>query len=88
MALVLVVTLVSPSVILSTVRQPEVAESYAYSESFYDSYEEIRAHLQELTGELGVEIASHADQIKSPTDASNIRNLTFNAPRSNTAYPF
>ena len=59
-ALVLVVTLVGPSVILSAVRQPKVAESYAYSESFYDSYEEIRAHLQELTGELGVEIASHA----------------------------
>ena len=60
LALVLIATLVGPSIILSAVRQPEVAESYAYSESFYESYDEIRAHLQDLTGELGVEISSYA----------------------------
>lgn len=60
LALALVATLVGPSIILSAVRQPEVAESYAYSESFYESYDEIRAHLQDLTGELGVEISSYA----------------------------
>ena len=60
LALVLLATLVGPSVILSAVRQPEVEESYAYSESFYNSYEEIRAHLGELTKELGVEISSYA----------------------------
>ena len=59
LALVLLATLVGPSVILSAVRQPEVEESYAYSESFYNSYEEIRAHLGELTKELGVEISSY-----------------------------
>ena len=60
LALVLLATLVGPSVILSAVRQPEVEESYAYSESFYNSYEKIRAHLGELTKELGVEISSYA----------------------------
>ena len=60
LVLVLLATVVGPSIILSAVRQPEVEESYAYSDSFYDSYEEIRTHLQELTGELGVEISSYA----------------------------
>jgi hypothetical protein len=59
-ALVLSATLIGPGIILQAVRQPEPAESYAYSGSFYESYGEIRAHLQELTAELGVEISSHA----------------------------
>ena len=59
-AIFLAATLIGPSIILHAVRQPEVAESYAYSESFYNSYEEVRAHLQQLTGRLGVEMASHA----------------------------
>ena len=60
LVLVLLATLIGPHIILSAVRQPEVAESYAYSQSFYNSYEEIRAHLGELTGELGVEMSSYA----------------------------
>ena len=60
LVLAMLATLVGPSIILSAVRQPEVEESYAYSESFYNSYEEIRAHLGELTKELGVEISSYA----------------------------
>ena len=58
--MVLLATLFGPRIILNTVRQPEPAESYAYSGSFYDSYGEIRAHLQELAGELNAEIYSHA----------------------------
>ena len=58
--LVLMVTLIGPHIILNTVRQPEVADSYAYSDSFYESYDEIRSHLRELTADLGVEISSHA----------------------------
>ena len=57
--LVVVATLIGPSLILKAVRQPEPAENYAYKESFHTNYEQIRAHLQELTGELGVEIFSH-----------------------------
>lgn len=59
-AIVLIATLIGPGIILHAVRQPESAESYAYSDSFYESYDEIRTHLQELTADLGVEIASHA----------------------------
>ena len=59
LAVVLAASLIGPPIILSAVRQPEPAASYAYSESFYDSYEQIRAHLRELTGQLGVEISSH-----------------------------
>ena len=58
--LVLAATLIGPYVILNAVRQPEVAESYDYSDSFYESYEQIRAHLQDLTKDLGVEISSYA----------------------------
>ena len=57
--LVIAATLMGPSLILKAVRQPEPAETYAYSESFHVSYEQIRVHLQELTDELGVEIFSH-----------------------------
>ena len=58
--LVLIATLVGPGIILHAVRQPEPADSYAYSDSFYNTYDEIRAHLRELTGELGVELSSYA----------------------------
>ena len=60
LSLALIATLVGPGIILNAVRQPEPAESYAYSDSFYNSYDEIRAHLQELTAQLGVEISSYA----------------------------
>ena len=59
-ALALMATLVGPGIILNAVRQPEPAENYAYSDSFYTSYDEIRAHLQELTAQLDVQITSHA----------------------------
>lgn len=59
-ALLLAATVIGPGIILSAVRQPEPAENYAYSDSFYESYEEIRTHLQELTSGLGTQIHSHA----------------------------
>ena len=58
--LALLATLAGPGIILNAVRQPEPDEHYAYSESFFNSYEDIRTHLQELTADLGVEISSHA----------------------------
>ena len=60
LALALLATLIGPNIILQAVRQPEVAESYAYSDSFYNSYEEVRVHLGELAQELNVEISSYA----------------------------
>ena len=64
-AVILLATLIGPSIILAVVRQPESAESYAYSESFHDSYEDVRQHLQTLTADLQatgitVETASYA----------------------------
>ena len=59
-ALIVIATLIGPGIILKAVRQPEPAESYAYSDSFYESYDEIRAHLQKLTANLGTELSSHA----------------------------
>ena len=58
-ALVILATAIGPHIILSAVRQPAVADSYAYSDSFLNSYEEVRSHLQDLAGRLGVEISSH-----------------------------
>ena len=58
-ALVILATLIGPAIILRVVRQPEVEQDYLYSESFYNTYEEIRVHLQELSSQLGVEISSY-----------------------------
>ena len=58
-ALIVIATLIGPGIILKAVRQPEPAESYAYSDSFYENYDEIRTHLQELTADLGTELSSH-----------------------------
>ena len=60
LALVLAATLIGPHIILHAVRQEESDGSYAYSEFFYTSYEDIRVHLQELTAGLGTEIHSYA----------------------------
>ena len=60
LALILLATAIGPHIILAAVRQPQPADSYAYSDSFYTNYDDIRAHLQQLTAELGVEIYSHA----------------------------
>ena len=48
LALVLIATAIGPHIILAAVRQPKPADSYAYSDSFYNSYDDVRAHLQAL----------------------------------------
>ena len=60
LAIVLLATLVGPHIVLAIVRQPESAESYAYKDSFYESYEQIRGHLQELSAQLGAQCESYA----------------------------
>ena len=47
LALTLALTLVGPHVALAIARQETPAESYSYSESFYNTYDDIRAHLGE-----------------------------------------
>ncbi len=58
-AVVILVTAVGPQLVLMGARQPEVADEYAYSEYFYNSYEDIRLHLKDRTAQLkaeGVEV--------------------------------
>lgn len=58
--LLLIASLAGPAIILNAVRQTEPAESYAYSEVFFDTYDEVREHLAELSAGLGAESHSHA----------------------------
>ena len=60
LAVVLLATLVGPSIILSAVRQKAPAAEYAYSDAFFNSYDAVRDHLQELMDGLGAEKYSHA----------------------------
>ena len=53
--LVTVATLIGPHIILTAVRQPEPEEGYRYSDSFYTQYDQIRAHLTQLSGQLGAQ---------------------------------
>ena len=56
----LVATLIGPTIILNIVRQETPAQTYAYCDFFYNSYDEVRVHLQDLTAELGTQISSYA----------------------------
>ncbi len=49
---VLVVTLLAPYLILLVDKQETVADTYAYSDSFFDTYEDVRAHLKETVETL------------------------------------
>ena len=59
-AVILLASLIGPAIILKAVTQPEPAETYSYSDSFYTEYEDIRSHLQQLSASLGAESYSHA----------------------------
>lgn len=50
--IVLVLTFVGPHIVLAIARQEKPADTYNYSESFYTTYEEIRAHLKERVNSL------------------------------------
>ncbi|MBR2403021.1 MAG: DUF2817 domain-containing protein, partial [Lachnospiraceae bacterium] len=49
------VTLIAPQLILMADKQEKVADEYAYSEVFFNEYNEVRAHLLEKVDELNVE---------------------------------
>ena len=64
-AVVVLLSVVGPYIVLNGARQPEVADEYAYSEYFYNSYEEIRSHLKERVEKLrangvAVEVSEYA----------------------------
>ena len=50
-ALILIASLVGPGLILKAVRQPETSQ-HEYSDIFYTSYDEIRAHLKDRVADL------------------------------------
>ena len=52
LAVLVLVSAVGPYLVLSGARQPEVAESYSYSDVFYNSYDDIRSHLKDRVAEL------------------------------------
>ena len=51
-AVAILLTAAGPYFVLWGSRQPEVEEEYAYSEYFYNSYDEIRNHLEDRVAEL------------------------------------
>lgn len=51
-AVVVLLTVAGPHFVLMAARQPEVEPEYAYSEYFYNGYDEIRNHLKERVTEL------------------------------------
>ena len=51
-AIILVLTIAGPYVVLALAKQETPADSYAYSDSFYTTYDEIRAHLKDRVESL------------------------------------
>lgn len=52
LTVVLLLSAVGPHLVLKGARQPEVEAEYAYSEYFYNSYDEIRLHLKDRVSDL------------------------------------
>lgn len=52
LAIIVLLSVVGPHLVLMNARQEKVAENYAYSEYFYNSYEEVRNHLKERVTKL------------------------------------
>jgi hypothetical protein len=50
--IVLVLTFVGPHIVLAIAKQERPADNYNYSKSFYTTYEEVRAHLQDRVNKL------------------------------------
>ena len=64
-AIVLIISLVAPTLILNAVHQPEVEDGYEYSNVFFTTYDEIRSHLSDRVADLRskgitVETSEHA----------------------------
>lgn len=60
LVLVILVSLIGPSIVLVAVRQPEPATEYSYSDAFCTTYDEVRVRLQSLAASLKAETYTHA----------------------------
>ncbi len=52
LAVIVLLSAAGPYLVLMSARQPEVEAEYAYSQYFYNSYDEIRSHLKERVSKL------------------------------------
>ena len=65
LALVILLTTAGPFFVLMAARQPEVAESYNYSEKFFFNYDDVRANIRDRVSKLtadgiSVEVSEYA----------------------------
>ena len=84
-AVILLCSIIGPYIILAAVRQP-VPEEHKYSEYFYTTYEEVRAHLFERVESLkqsGVAVEHNAYAIDE-SDELYIDNVYLPASETNT----
>ena len=73
LALAVLLSVAGPYVVLLCARQPEVAAEYAYSEYFYNSYDEANARyvdIKKIIEELGVNIDDVASEMFNKIEAS------------------
>ena len=52
LCVIILLTVVGPHLVLASSRQPEVEESYAYSEYFYNTYEQVRENIKNRVKKL------------------------------------
>ncbi len=52
LAIVILLSVVGPHIVLYGAKQPKVASKYAYSECFYNNYDEVRNHLKDRVKKL------------------------------------
>lgn len=70
LVVLLLCTWIAPHLILMADRQEDVAESYAYSDVFFDEYEDVRNHVLETVDELKAD--GHTVQLNShPIDEAD-----------------
>ena len=83
--IILVLTIAGPQLVLKGARQPEVAESYSYSESFQNSYDGVRSHLAdrvELLKKDGIKVETSEYAIDE-SDGLYIDNIYIPAEEEN-----
>lgn len=84
--IVILALIIGPYIVLAIDKQEDVAEEYAYSEVFYDEYEEVRAHLLQ-TAEILKTAGYQVEQYSYPVDETEglyIDNLYLPATEAQT----
>ena len=85
LALIIMLSVTGPYLVLKGARQPVVEDEYTYSEVFFNSYDEIRSHLKEITSTLrksGV-IVEHTEYAINESDDLYVDNIYLPAIKKN-----